>query len=149
MINFIPLPLLRYLFYVSMNAVTLITRIYMSTERLLAVTTPFVHARLDGRIFNLATLTCIWLSSQAIITSGMHRMKDTMCTCLYHVMVPLSTHLIIGVLGLIGIILIVTVDLRLYGSLVMRIAGLNFKPGNRHLDILFISRSPSLVLYSH
>ena len=104
----------RYLFYVSMNVVTMNTLIYMSVERLLAVTAPFVHSRLDGRRFSLVALSCVWICSITVVASGMHRLSNTINVCLYHVMVPKSTHLVNALLGLLGISFIVSVSLVLY-----------------------------------
>ncbi|GFO09554.1 delta-type opioid receptor-like [Plakobranchus ocellatus] len=104
----------RYLFYVSMNVVTMDTLIYVSVERLLAVVAPFFHSRVDGRKFTAVALVVIWISAITVIASGMHRLSSEIGICIYHVLVPRVTHLINAVLGLVGIGFIVCSNISLY-----------------------------------
>ncbi|RUS84859.1 hypothetical protein EGW08_007400 [Elysia chlorotica] len=105
---------IRYLFYVGMNVVTLYTLIYMTVERLVAVTLPFLHVRVDGKKFTAVALTLIWVASMATLVSGMHRLRTDLDLCLYHVMVPKTTHLLNASLALPTIVFIVLSNLALY-----------------------------------
>ncbi|KAK3705128.1 hypothetical protein RRG08_005519 [Elysia crispata] len=106
----------RYLFYVGMNVVTLYTLIYMTVERLVAVVMPFLHVRLDGKKFTAVALVLIWIASLATLVSGMYRLKTDLGLCLYHVMVPKTTHLLNASLALPAIVFIVVSNLALFAK---------------------------------
>ncbi|GFR82345.1 delta-type opioid receptor-like [Elysia marginata] len=107
---------IRYLFYVGMNVVTIYTLIYITVERLIAVTLPFLHVRIDGKKFTAVALTLIWIFSLSTLASGMHRLKTDLDLCIYHVMVPKTTHLLNATLALPTIVFIVTSNLALYAN---------------------------------
>ena len=97
-----------------MNVVTLCTLIYMTVERLVAVLIPFFHSKVDGKKFTAVALALVWVSALATLASGMRRLRTDLDLCIYHVMVPKSTHLLNGSLALVAITFIVVANLSLY-----------------------------------
>ncbi|GFO17682.1 ryamide receptor [Plakobranchus ocellatus] len=97
-----------------MNVVTLYTLIYMTVERLIAVGAPFLHVRLDGRTFTAVALVCVWVAAIATLVSGMHRISTHIDVCIYHILVPRTTHLLNASLALLSIAFIVTANFGLY-----------------------------------
>ncbi|RUS91323.1 hypothetical protein EGW08_000937 [Elysia chlorotica] len=108
--------MIRYLFYVGMNTVTLYTLIYMTVERLVAVSMPFIHERVDGKKFTAVALSITWVAALATLASSMHRLRTDLDLCLYHVMVPKSTLILNASLALLTIIFIVVSNFTLFAK---------------------------------
>ena len=77
---------------------------------------PFLHVRLDGKKFTAVALVLIWITSLATLVSGMYRLKTDLGLCLYHVMVPRTTHLLNASLALPAIVFIVVSNLALFAK---------------------------------